>query len=179
MKRLYYLVADQKHIHPISEKLLAADIGRNNLHVLAKDPAALRGLGLPVANVMHTRDVLLHGERGAILGFAGASLLTLWATSVEPLGAHLGPMFYGMIFAIVNLFGIWVGGLTGLSTTKRPIAALHEEIERGGYLLLVDVSAGNEAAVRNLMVRLHPRARFVQAGSTLDNPFKLKEAQLA
>jgi hypothetical protein len=176
MKRLYYLTESIDSAEEISNDLHQAGITDWNFHVLSKDEAGLYKRHLHSANYLQKLDIVRNGERGAMIGFAVAILVTWYVVSAEPFGSQLNGMVYAAIFGFITLFGAWMGGLVGLSRENQKIAEYHDEIESGKFLIMVDVKAEEEDKVREAMARRHPEAQFKRVGSTFINPFKFEHS---
>lgn len=172
MKRLYYLTDSIDSAEGISNDLHQAGVTDWNFHVLSKDEAGLYKRHIHSANYLQKLDIVRNGERGALIGFAAAVLVTWYVVSAEPFGSQLNGLVYVAIFGIFTLFGAWMGGLVGLSCENQKIAQYHEEIEAGKFLIMIDVKVEQEEQVRAVMAKRHPEAQFKRVGSTFINPFK-------
>lgn len=172
MQRLYYLTGNLDSTEQISIDLHAAGISDWNFHVWSKDEAGLYKRHIHSANFIQKLDVVRYTERGAIVGFLGALAVTGYVIVTDPFGPNVGGLVYVAIFGFVTLFGAWVGGLTGLATENQKVAAYHDDIEAGKYLILIDVRKTEEEKVRKLMATRHPEAAYLRTGSTFVNPFK-------
>lgn len=172
MKRLYYLTDNIESTEQISKDLHAEGISDWNFHVLSKDEAGLYKRHIHSANYLQKLDVIRNAERGAMLGFVASSLTALWVMTSEPFGSQTNGLVYVAIFGFITLFGAWTGGMVGLAKENQSIAQFHDAIEAGRFLIMIDVKAGEEGRLRELMVRRHPEAEFKSVGSTLVNPFK-------
>ena len=172
MRRLYYLTGDLDSTEQISVDLHATGISDWNFHVWSKDEAGLYRRHIHSANFIQKLDVVRFAERGALVGFVCALIVTGYVVATDPFGPDVGGLVYVAIFGFVTLFGAWVGGLTGLARENQKLAAYHEQIEAGKYLILIDVRRSEEERVRGLMAANHPEATYLRTGSTLVNPFK-------
>ncbi|MDD2767203.1 MAG: hypothetical protein PHT19_00625 [Methylococcus sp.] len=172
MKRLYYLTENLDSVERIASALHKEGISDWNFHVISKDQAGLYRRHIHSANFIQKSDAVRYAERGALLGFAFSVLGSLYVASAQPFGSDMGSMVYLAIFGFITLFGVWVGGLMGMTTENQKIAAYHNEIDAGKHLLLIDAKIEEEERVRELMARTHPDAHLLRVGSTLINPFK-------
>jgi hypothetical protein len=172
MKRLYYLAEDLDTTERISTDLHREGISDWNFHVISKDEAGLYKRHLHSASFVQKYDVVRYAERGAMVGFVIALLAMAYVISNEPFGPQTSGLVYVAIFGFITLFGAWVGGLMGLATENQKIAAYHDDIDAGKYLILIDAKVADEQRIRDLMARNHPEARFLRVGSTFINPFK-------
>lgn len=173
MKRLYYLTECLDSAEQISNDLHRAGITDWHFHVLSKDAAGLYKRHVHSANFIHKLEIVRYAERGAIVGFVLALMVTAYVITAEPFGPSTSGLVYMAIFGFITLFGAWVGGLTGIATENQQIAAYHAEIEGGKNLLLIDVRPTEEEQVRRLLSQRHPDAQYLRSGSTFVNPFNL------
>ena len=173
MKRMYYLTPNLDSTEQISKDLHEEGITDWNFHVHSKDEAGLYKRHIHSANYIHKLDIVRYGERGAIVGFVISLAAVAYVVTAEPFGPEgTGSMVYLAICAFLTLFGAWVGGLAGLTHENQKIAMFHEDVDRGKYLLLIDVRQDEEDKVKSLMARKHPEAELKRIGSTVINPFK-------
>lgn len=172
MRRMYYLTDNIDSTEQIANDLHREGITDWNFHVLSKDEAGLYKRHIHSANYIQKLDIIRNAERGALLGFAGAVVVTAYVISAEPFGPNLSGLVYLAIFGFITLFGAWMGGLIGLTKENQKVAQYHDEIEAGKYLIMIDVRQGEEDRVKSLMERKHQEARFMRVGSTFINPFK-------
>ena len=172
MKRIYYLTDTIDSTEQISQDLQAAGVTHWNFHVLSKDEAGLNKRHIHSANYFQRLDIVRNAERGAILGLLAGIYGMIYLNTSQPFGPNPGMAAYFSILFALTLFGAWTGGLAGLGVENQKIARYHGELEAGKYLILIDVKAGEEDRVHDLMSRKHPEAQFQRIGSTLINPFK-------
>jgi hypothetical protein len=172
MQRLYYLTGNLDSTEQISIDLHAAGISDWNFHVWSKDEAGLYKRHIHSANFMQKLDVVRFAERGALIGFLCALAATGYVIVTDPFGPQVGGLVYIAIFGFITLFGAWVGGLMGLAKENQKLAAYHDEIDAGKYLVMIDARRSEEERVRGLMAAKHPEAVYLRTGSTLVNPFK-------
>ena len=177
MKRIYYLTDTIDSTEQISKDIHQAGITDWNFHVLSKDEAGLYRRHIHSANSLQKLDIIRNAERGGVVGFGVSVLATLFVITAEPFGANLSGLVYVAIFGFITLFGAWLGGLIGLSMENQKIAQYHDDIEAGKFLVMIDVKAGKEAQVQDLMTKSHPEARFMRIGSTFINPFKFADVK--
>ena len=172
MKRIYYLTDNIDSTEQISSDLHSAGISDWNFHVLSKDEAGLYKRHIHSANYIQKLDVVRNLERGAIVGLLCGIYGMVYINTSQPFGPNPGLMAYLTVLFVLTLFGAWAGGLAGLGLENQKIAQYHEDLEAGKYLLMIDVKAGEEDRVHDLMRKNHPEAQFKRIGSTFINPFK-------
>jgi hypothetical protein len=171
MKRMYYLTDSLDSCEQISRDIHEAGINDGHFHVLSKDVAGLYKRHIHSANYLQTLDIVRNLERGAMVGFILAVLVTTWVATQKTFGEGSGLMYFA-IFGFVTLFGAWAGGLVGVSTENQKIRNFHDEIESGKFLVMVDLKAEQVESVESLMKQKHPQVPLKRVGSTRINPFR-------
>lgn len=172
MKRIYYLTDTIDSTEQISKDLHSAGISDWNFHVLSKDEAGLYKRHIHSANYFQRLDIIRNAERGAMLGLLVGIYGMIYINTSQPFGPDPGLMAYVTVSGVLTLFGAWTGGLAGLGVENQKISRYHDDLEAGKYLVMIDVKAGEEDRVHDLMSQKHPEANFKRIGSTLINPFK-------
>ncbi len=172
MRCLYYLAPTLDSTHQISDDLHAAGIKDFFVHVIAKDESGLEQQHIHSSNYLETLDIIRDGfigaAIGAVAGMVGAGLLMYF----EPFGPDVPRYVYFIIVAVVTMFGVWEGGLTGIATENNKLKKFHHDIEAGKFLILIYARKEQGAAVRTLMRAKHPEAELVAVNKHFINPFK-------
>ncbi|HFD12745.1 MAG TPA: hypothetical protein ENJ32_09810 [Crenotrichaceae bacterium] len=171
MRKLYYLTDDIISVEQISKDLHNHGITYWNFCVHSKDEVGLHKRRVHSASYLQQRDVIRHGERGAIIGFILATLAVLYVMYAKPFGAETHALVYVAIFGFITMFGAWAGGLNGLATENQSIAKFHDEVTAGKHLLMIDVKKEKEEFVKQLMQKNHPEAEYKGSESTFIFPF--------
>ncbi len=171
MRKLYYLTDNMISVEEVSKDLHEQGITYWNFCVHSKDEVGLHKRRVHSASYLQQRDVIRHGERGAIIGFMIAVLAVLFVMFAKPFGAETHPLIYVAIFGFITMFGAWAGGLNGLATENQSIAKFHDEVAAGKHLLMIDVKKDKEESVKQLMQDNHPEAQFKGSESTFIMPF--------
>ncbi|WP_347257572.1 DUF1269 domain-containing protein [Methylocaldum sp.] len=155
MRRIYFLVPDIEITKKIVDELLLARIEERHIHVLAKRGTPLEDL--PEATFLQKTDFLPALEQGVALGGATGLLAGLVAIAL-PTGLVLGG---GALFAI-TLAGAGVGGLmssmVGSSIGNRRIDQFQEAMEKGEFLLMIDVPRDRVEEIEAIIKKHHPEA---------------------
>lgn len=170
MKRLYYLTRNVQSTERIAEDLHREGITDWHFHVISKDEAGLQQHHVHMANLLHRFDVLHSGERGGLIGGTIGFAIGVLAVLFTPMGDIFGFWFLPLPTGLCGFFGAWVGGLVGLSHENYKIARFHDDIEKGRYLIMIDIRKDKEESVRRVMERLHPEARLAGMDSTWISP---------
>jgi hypothetical protein len=155
MRRIYFLVPNIEITKKIVDDLLLARIEERHIHVLAKRGTPLEDL--PEATFLQKTDFLPAMEQGIALGGATGLLAGLVAIAL-PTGLVLGG---GALFAI-TLAGAGVGGLmssmVGSSIGNRRIEQFQEAMEKGEFLLMIDVPRDRVEEIETIIKKHHPEA---------------------
>jgi hypothetical protein len=173
LKCLYYLATTLAATHEISDDLHEVGVRDFYLHVITRDESGLKREHIHSSNYLETLDLVRDGFIGGALGFcaglAGIALLAYF----QPFGPDIHVPWYvnTILVAVATLFGAWEGGLTGVASKNKKLAQFSDEIDAGGYLMLVYVRKPMEAAVRTMMEKRHPDAALVGIDAHFINPF--------
>ncbi len=81
-----------------------------------------------------------------------------------------GLVYLGVV-AAATLFGAWEGGLKGIATEHRKLAAFHDDLAAGRYLILIYVPRAQEPGVTEMMRARHPEAELAAIDRHFVNPF--------
>ncbi|MGB1191645.1 MAG: hypothetical protein ACPG3T_01850 [Pseudomonadales bacterium] len=155
MKRLYYLTHDINVAESVSKLLHVNGISDWNFHVLSKDDAGIKKHHLHAATPIHELDILRSGERGLIYGIILAVIMVVLVgqfTSWFDMFGYLG--VFGIAIMTIG-FSTWIGGFVGVQSENYKIRRFHDVIERGGYLLMIDVKPKQKASIEILLMNQH------------------------
>lgn len=156
MRRIYFLVPDSQTAHKIVAELRGEGIEDRHVHVLAKRGTPLDEMR--EATVFDKTDFLPALERGAALGGATGLLFGLaalrFAGFVIAGGTILGVLFTGATI------GSLMGGLAGLQMGNSRLKQFEEAIERGEFLILVDIPKERIEEISKIIIKHHPNAEF-------------------
>lgn len=171
MKRLYYLTENADAAELASDSLHNNGITDWNFHVLGKDKANVIKHHLHSTTPLHELDIIRSGERGVLLGFLSGIVVAVVVATFASTGETFSILLQSLtIIALFSLFGAWLGGLVGVSTENYKIRRFHDDIEAGSLLLMIDVSAAEQASVVEMLKRI-PQIRPAGEDSTVINPF--------
>lgn len=155
MKRIYFLVPDIEITKKIVDDLLLARVEERHIHVLAKRDTPLENL--PEATFLQKTDFIPALEQGIAIGGMGGILAGLVALAL-PTGVVLGG---GAILALPLLgagLGGWASSLIGASIGNRRLKDYEAAIERGEFLVMVDVPKLRVDEIEELIKKHHPDA---------------------
>ncbi len=155
MRRIYFLVPEIETTKKIVDELLLARIEERHIHVLSRRGTDLESL--PEATFLQKTDFLPALEQGVSLGAATGLLCGLVALAL-PTGLVLGG---GAIFAI-TLAGAGMGGLmssmVGSSIGNRRIEKFQAAMEKGEFLVMIDLPRGRVEEIEAIVKKHHPEA---------------------
>ncbi len=171
MRKLYYLTDNMISVEQVSKDLHEHGITYWNFCVHSKDEVGLHKRRVHSASYLQQREVIRHGERGAIIGFVIAVFAVLYVMLAKPFGDGTHILVYIAIFGFITMFGAWAGGLNGLATENQSIAKFHDDVTAGKHLLMIDVKKEQEDSVKQLMQNNHSEAEFKGSESSFILPF--------
>ena len=171
MQCLYYLAPTLNSARIISDDLHAVGIKDWYLHVISKDEAGLKKERVHSSNYMETMDLIRAGLFGACLGFSIGVLGAFLIMAIKPFGPNVPAFIYIAFIMFATCFGAWEGGLYGIATENRKLAAFHDDIAAGKYLFLVYTRRDKIEAVREMMQLKHPGAQHVASDEHFIDPF--------
>ena len=171
MNCLYYLARTLESTHRISNDVRALGVNDSLLHVISQDEAGLQKQHIHSSNYLETLDLVRDGLIGAAIGFISGVIGVGLLKFFEPFGPIVPRVVYFATVAVAILFGAWEGGLAGIATENRKLAQFHDDIERGGYLILIYTPKDQEAAVREMMRARHRGTELAAIDPHFINPF--------
>jgi hypothetical protein len=158
MKRLYFLVPTLENTTSIVQELQQGGVPEACIYIVGKNHHALQQAHLHEASLLQTTDVIPAIERGLAYGGAVGLIAGLAAIVVPPAGLIFGGG------AVVGLslfgagFGAWASSMIGISILTGPVEKFEAAIDRGQFLMLVDIAKEREANIIDLIQRHHPEA---------------------
>jgi hypothetical protein len=171
MKRLYYLTQSLDSVSQISDDLHREGLSDWNIHVLSKDAAGLYHRHIHEAHLFQQNDVIHSGEMGALIGALIGLFIALSADFLLPLQHSLPMLVLAAIAATFTFFGAWSGGLVGITRENYKVRRFHDDLEKGQYLIMVDVLRQQEILIKQQINRYHPEALLAAQGSSWIQPF--------
>jgi hypothetical protein len=157
-KRIYWLLPDHASARRTMNDLLLARIDEGHIHFAASDNAETEGLHM--ASILQTSDLVVAAQNGALMGAGlGAAAGALAAFTV----VSAGPMQAGVVVlvaAVGAVFGTWGSSMIGSSTPSRRLKRFEKAMERGEYLLMVDVPRGRIQEIEQMLASRHPEGHF-------------------
>lgn len=170
MKCLYYLTSNLDSTRHITDDLHKAGIDDWFIHVLSKNESELNKEKIHSSNYLEQLDILRYGIIGAIAGFIVGLMVAWFVDSVKPFGPDAPAIVYYAIIGVLTLFGAWEGGLTGIASENKKIALFHDDLEVGGYLILIYARKASEELIKKVMESRHPEAKLAAVDASFYNP---------
>lgn len=171
MKCIYYLSPSLKSTQEISDDLHAIGVDDWFLHIVSKDEGGLAKSKLHSSNYLETLDVIRDGLIGAACGFAAGLVVAGLTMAAELFGPDVPLLAYAAIVFVLACFGAWVGGLVGIASENKKLAAFHDEIEAGKYLILIYAKRDQENRIKEMMASRHPEGQLAAVDASFLNPF--------
>lgn len=155
MRRIYFLVPNIDISKRIVEDLLLARIEERHIHVLAKRDTPMENL--PEATYLQKTDFIPALEQGLAVGGLTGILAGLVAVVLPG-----GLMLAGGAVLGISLAGAGIGALMssmiGSSVGNRRTQQFEEAIEKGAFLMMVDVPKKRVEEIEALVKKHHPDA---------------------
>ncbi|MDD2761746.1 MAG: DUF1269 domain-containing protein [Methylomonas sp.] len=156
MRRIYFLAPNIETTHKIVDELRAEGIEDRHLHVLAKRDTPLQDM--PEASVFEKTDFIPAVERGVALGATTGLLAGLVGLRFAGFAIAGGPVL-GLL-AYGATIGAMMSGLAGLQVGNSRVKQYAEAIERGEFLVMVDIAKERIDKISQLISKHHPSAHF-------------------
>jgi hypothetical protein len=156
MRRIYFLAPDIETTHKIVDELRAEGIEDRYIHVLAKRDTPLEDM--PEAGVLEKTDFIPAVERGAALGATTGLLAGLVGLRFAGFAIAGGPVLGVLVFGAT--IGAMMSGLSGLQVGNSRVRDYADAIERGEFLVMIDIAKERIDAIRQLITKHHPSAEF-------------------
>ncbi|HUX90750.1 MAG TPA: DUF1269 domain-containing protein [Gallionellaceae bacterium] len=155
MKRIYFLIPNIDMAKKIVNELLLERIDERHMHVLAKRGTAMEDL--PEASYLQKSDFIPALEQGLTLGGFTGLISGLVAMAYPG-----GPMLPGGTILATSLagavFGALASSMIGSSVGNRQIKQFSEAIEKGDFLLMIDLPKQRIDEIEKVVKRNHPDA---------------------
>ena len=158
MRRLYFILPAMEVTHKVVDELLLARIEERHIHVIAKENSPMEDL--PEATLLQKSDFVPALERGVALGGATGVVAGLVALAFPPAGIVLGG---GAVLSIALAgagVGAWLSSMIGIDAPNSRLKAFEEAIEKGEFLMLVDVPKDRVDEIDELVKQHHPEAKI-------------------
>lgn len=158
MSRLYFLTPDLPITVNIAGELNELGLSKDQVHVTAKNWKQLEEKGLHSATLRETSDVVNAAKRGLIFGLPlGLVLGVVTYYALENMIGDVSFMMMAIGMTIFGgLFGIWSSTMIGVSVPDVKVEKYKDDLEKGAFLMIVDVPDGQETEINSAIHRHHP-----------------------
>ncbi len=171
MQRLYYLASDLPECERVAVAMNGLGIRDRDFHVVSRNEAGLTRRGIHAATPYQQLNFVHTGLRFAIVGGLVGLIAGYVLISVETFPPTHEWMIVLGAAALIAAFGLWEGVMLGISRENYKLAPFHFALAAGKHLVMIDVQADKEEAVRQVMAERFPAAEPAGTDSTLVNPF--------
>ena len=157
MQRLYFISPTVDSCRKMVDELLLARIEERSMHVVAKDGNVPRDL--PQASLLQTSDFVPAIERGITIGGGTGLFAGILAYSFQSAGVEVGGLLILAICLAGGGIGAWIAGMIGVDVPNTQLKSFDKELNKGSYLLIVDVPKNRVQEIEAMMNNTHPEAR--------------------
>ncbi|MDN3920119.1 DUF1269 domain-containing protein [Roseateles violae] len=156
-KRIYWLLPNLDSAKRTMDELLLARITERHIHFVAAEGADMTGLH--AANFLQTSDLVQAAQTGMLIG-AGIGAAAGVAVAYE-LASTAAPAAVAIAMAGIGaVLGTWASSMIGSSTPSRRLRRFEAALEKGEYLLIVDVPRTRVTEIEALLESNHPEGHF-------------------
>jgi hypothetical protein len=156
MKRIYFMLPNINTAKKIVDELLLSRVEERHVHVLAKRGTPMEKL--PEASYLQKTDFIPALEQGMALGGLTGIVAGLIAVALPG-----GPILAGGAILATSLAGVTVGGLmssmVGSSIGNRQLQQFSDAIEKGEFLMMIDVPPNRVDEIEQIVMKHHPEAK--------------------
>lgn len=158
MTRLYFLTPDLQTTVNITRELGELRLTRQQVHVTGRDWKHLEEQGVHNATLRETSDVVNAASRGLKFGIPIGVVLGLVAYYVleNAIGGLNWLMMVAGMAVFGGLFGVWASTMIGVSVHDVKVDKYEDELEKGAFLMMVDVPDDREEEIYEAIHRHHP-----------------------
>ncbi len=171
MKCFYYLTSTLENTREIIDELHKVGINDWFIHVLSKDEAGIKKVKVHASNYLERLDILRFGILGATAGLIVGIIAAILVNSNNLFGqGDLPNIAYYSIIGFFTLFGTWEGGFIGIATENKKTSLFHDDLESGGYLILIYTKEVSENVVKTVMEKRNQDVTLVAIDENFYNP---------
>ncbi len=163
-RRLYFLLPNSGTTREIVNELLLARIDIGHIHVMARSGTSMGGL--PEANIMQKSDLVYGLEKGLLIGGFTGIIAGVIATLLPTVGLGGGGLILACALAGAAI-GAWASGMIGSDVINSRVKPFEEAIEKGEYLLMIDVPKDDVEKITQMVKSHHPEAHHEQVDPTI------------
>lgn len=171
MKTMYYLAPSITSVDNISHELERSGVKDWFIHIVSNDESGLKKRRLHSSNYLETLDLVRDGLIGGLIGLAIGLIAVGLLIFLKPLGVELPGIIYFFIVALITFFGLWEGGLIGISSKNKKLAEFENDLAAGKYVILIYCPKKHEKRIHYIMEHKFPGVKFAAEDSHFLNPF--------
>jgi len=154
--RMYVTLPDLASARRLANDLLLARIEDKHMHFLARRGTDLGELH--EASYLQKTDAVHGAFTGLVIGGIVGVLVGLLLVYFPPGGVSI-QLVAVLIAAVVGAFlGVWMSSMLGLQVPNSRLKGFEHDLEEGKILLMLDVPAGRNAEIHEIIARTHPEA---------------------
>lgn len=171
MKTMYYLASTLGSVDNIAQDLQKAGVKNWFIHILSNDESGIRKRRLHSSNYLETLDLIRDGLIGGVIGLAIGLIAVSLLIFIKPLGIELSGLIYFFIVMLLTFFGVWEGGLVGISSRNKKLRQFQKQINNGQHLIIIYTSKKNESRIQYIMGHKYPGVHLAAEDIHFLNPF--------
>lgn len=157
-RRIYWLLPDLGSARRAMDDLLLARVDEGHIHFVGPEGADMRGLH--PANVLQTSDLIPAAQHGLVAGGAVGIVAGIVAALFPVIGDAPQWGMVGVLAILGGVFGAWASSMIGISIPSSRLKRFQSAIERGQFLMMVDVPRSRIEDIEELLERAHPEGHF-------------------
>jgi uncharacterized membrane protein YeaQ/YmgE (transglycosylase-associated protein family) len=153
---MYVTLPDLASARRLANDLLLARIEDKHMHFLARRGTDLGELH--EASYLQKSDAVHGAFTGLVIGGIVGVLVGLLMVYFPPGGVSI-QLVAVLIAAVVGAFlGVWMASMLGMQVPNSRLKGFEHDLEEGRILLMLDVPAGRNAEIHEVIARTHPEA---------------------
>jgi hypothetical protein len=153
---MYVTLPDLASARRLADDLLLARIEDRHMHFLARRGTDLGELH--EASYLQKTDAVHGAFTGLVIGGVVGVLVGLLLVYFPPGGVSI-QLVAVLIAAVVGAFlGVWMSSMLGLQVPNSRLKGFEHDLEEGKILLMLDVPAGRNTEIHEIIARTHPEA---------------------
>ena len=154
--RMYVTLPDLASARRLANDLLLARIEDKHMHFLARRGTDLGELH--EASYLQKTDAVHGAFTGLVIGGVVGVLVGLLLVYFPPGNVSI-QLVAVLIAAVVGAFlGVWMSTMLGLQVPNTRLKGFEQDLEEGRILLMLDVPAGRNTEIHEIIARTHPEA---------------------
>ncbi|WP_144392600.1 hypothetical protein [Pleionea sediminis] len=171
MKRLYFVADNIEATEKLAHNLITLKDLVWQYHVISKDESGLINRSVRSAHFWHKTDVIRQAEQGALIGIIIGIIGAGFYAAINPQHLPL-PLTSWLISIFMPMFLFaWIGAVIGSRMQHYQLNQFEDELNYGGYIVIVDVPKENVDMVHQFIVSRSTELRQLGTMSAIPIPF--------